>query len=42
MRLLLIICFLLGVTTLGPTAVAEWVKRDNGRLEWVGEIAGTH
>ena len=24
-----------------PTS-AQWVKRDNGRLEWVGEIPGTH
>ena len=23
-------------------ASAQWVKRDNGRLEWVGEIPGTH
>lgn len=40
MRILILIC--LGVAMLGPSAVAEWVKRDNGRLEWVGEIAGTH
>ncbi|MXW43551.1 MAG: hypothetical protein F4Z56_02315, partial [Candidatus Dadabacteria bacterium] len=42
MRLLLITWLLLGVTVPGPPASAEWVKRDNGRLEWVGEIAGTH
>ena len=23
-------------------ASAQWVKRDNGKLEWVGEIPGTH
>ena len=33
---------LIAILVFTSSASAQWVKRDNGRLEWVGEIPGTH
>ena len=32
----------MAISVVASPASAQWVKRDNGRLEWVGEMPGTH
>ena len=33
---------LMAIAVFTSPASAQWVKRDDGRLEWTGEIPGTH
>ena len=35
------LCFVAIAVFTSPTS-AQWVKRDGGRLEWIGEMPGTH
>ena len=35
------LCFVAIAVFTFPTS-AQWVKRDGGRLEWIGEMPGTH
>ena len=33
---------MIAISVVTSSASAQWVKRDNGRLEWIGEMPGTH
>ena len=33
---------LMAISVVASPASAQWVKRDEGRLEWVGEMPRTH